>query len=189
MRRQDSLTNRADLHRLGAAKKMKDQIKFVDHEIQHDGDVGTSVLKWRESPAFDETGAVEVRFRGPERRIEPFDVPYLELDPGFGRRGDERIGLGKRSGQGFFHEDRNAALERRDSNGGVVRGRDRDRYRTHPAQERVKIGKPPNSDCGFNFATARWSNVVETDELDLLQPREMPGVVQAEHADADNANR
>jgi hypothetical protein len=167
---------------------MKDQIKFVDHEIQHDGDVGASVLKWRESPAFDETGAVEVRFRGPKRWIEPFDVPHLELDPGFGRRGDECIGLGQRSGQRFFHEDGDAALERRESNGGVVRGRDRDRYRTHPAQEGVKIGKAPNSDCGFNFATARSSDVVETYELDFLQAREMPGMVQAEHTNADNAN-
>ncbi len=189
MRRQDGLTNRADLHRLGAAEKMKDQIKFVDHEIQHDGDVGASRLKWRESPAFDEAGTVEVGFGGPERGVEPFDVPYLELDPGFGRRGDEGIGLGERPGQGFFHEDRNTALERRDSNVGVLRGRHRDRYRTHPAQERVKIGKPPNSDCGFNFVTARSIDVIETDELDLLQPREMPGVVQAEYADADNADR
>jgi hypothetical protein len=91
-------------------------------------------LKWRESPTFDEAGTVEVRFGGPERGIEPLDVPYLKLDPGFGRRGDERIGLGDRSGQGFLHEDRNAALERRDSNSRVVPSRDRDRYRTHPGQ-------------------------------------------------------
>ena len=116
-------------------------------------------------------------------------MPYLELDTDLGRRGDERIGLGERSGEGFFHKDRDAALERRDSNSGVVRGRDRDRHRTHAAQERVKIGKPPNSYCGFNLATARSIDVIETDELDLLQMREMPGVVQAENADADNANR
>jgi len=53
----------------------------------------------------------------------------------------------------------------------------------------VKIRKPPNSDCGFNFVTARSIDVVEADELDLVQSREMPSVMQTEHADADYANR
>jgi hypothetical protein len=71
----------------------------------------------------------------------------------------------------------------------MVGSRDRNGYRTDAPQERVKIGKPTDSHCRLDFTSTRPGNVVEPDQLDLIQPGEMPGMVQAERADSDNPDR
>src|SRR5262249_22121740 len=139
--------------------------------------VGTPVLKWRESPTFDEGRPVEVRLRGAQRRVKPFDVAHLKLNPGPGRGGNKGIGLGEGTGQRFLHEDWNSALKRRESHSGVIRGGDRDGHCAHPTQKRMKVGKPAYSDCSLNFATARRGDIVKADQLNLIESREMPGVV------------
>ena len=69
----------------GAAGEMEHQIEIVDHEIEHDGDVGAPGLEGRQPEALDVPGAVQVGLRRADGPVVALDVPDLELHPCRGR--------------------------------------------------------------------------------------------------------
>lgn len=57
---------------------MEHDFKIMDHEIEHDADIGAAPWIWRKAMGFDKLGAGEFFFERPERWIEAFDVTDLQ---------------------------------------------------------------------------------------------------------------
>jgi hypothetical protein len=60
-----------------AADHRPHQIDVVNHEIEHDGDVGATRIERREAIALDEPGRAHVRQRRPNGAVESLDVAGL----------------------------------------------------------------------------------------------------------------
>ena len=79
---------------LRAAGQVQHEVEIVDHEVEHDGDVGAAGLERRQPLALDVARAVEIGLGRAERAVVALDVAHLELEAAPRRRGDERVGLG-----------------------------------------------------------------------------------------------
>ena len=64
---------------LRAAGQVQHQVEVVDHEVEHDGDVGAPGLERRQPLALDVPRSVEIGLGGAKGAIEALDVPHLEL--------------------------------------------------------------------------------------------------------------
>ena len=156
VRAQQRQPRRAHLGGLGAAGEVQHQVEIVDHEVEHDGDVGAARLERRQPLALDVAGSVEIGLGRAERAVVALDVAR----PGAGprsrpRRGDERVGLGHRRRQRLLHQHRDAALERPEPDRGVRRRGHRDRHGLRRVEQRVEVGEARGAELRRRRPAAR----------------------------------
>ena len=174
----------------GAAGEVEDEIEIVDHQVEHDGDVGPPGLEGRQPVALQIAGIVQVGPRRAHGAVEALDVPDLERHPAARRRRDQRDPLppGWRRAA-FPSAPRDPALERAESHFGVGRRGHGDRHRLDPAQQ----ARPGRRKRGYRscrrHARARAESMSWTPTSVASGERgQVPRVVTAQRADADHAD-
>ena len=102
---------------------MQDDLQIVDHQVEHDADLGRAHRVGRKPVRLDELRPREQRLQRAEGRVEPLDVPDLKgAAAGVGEFG-QRAGVGGGFGDGFFDEEVLAAFEQEASQWEVRRRR------------------------------------------------------------------
>jgi len=102
-------------------------IEIVDHEVEHDIDVERAGGEDAEAMRLKEHGLLEKRKSGGDGGVEALQVTHLQ-DAAMGRGGfEKRIGIGERSGDGFFDEEIDAGGEEATAYAAVVDGGDAER--------------------------------------------------------------
>ena len=149
---------------LGAAGQVQDQVEVVDHEIEHDGDVGAARLEGGEALALEVERMVQQRLRGPQRLVEALDVPDLQLDALPRRLGDQLVGLAHGGGERLFHEHGHAAPQHLQTDLGVVRRGDGDGDGAHRPEQLVQVVEGPAAAGRRDLAGAGPVGVVHADE-------------------------
>ena len=79
-----------------AADERVHEVDVVDHEVEHDRDVGPARIERRQAVALDEPRRVDVRQRGADRAIEPLDVARLHQRAVRARERQHLVGLVER---------------------------------------------------------------------------------------------
>ena len=97
----------------GCADQLLDEVDVVDHEIEHDADVGAAQLERREPVRLDEAQLLQTAGRGQDRRIETFEVADLQRAVVNTRDVDELARLGNGGRDGLLDEHVNAVPEQR----------------------------------------------------------------------------
>ena len=95
----------------------------MDHEIEHDVDVGPAAFESAEPLGFDEERPVEHGGELDERGIEALEVTDGKREPAAFRGRDQRIGFFQRSRDRFLDERMHARLEARSGDVEVRFGR------------------------------------------------------------------
>ena len=92
---------------------MQDEVDVVDHEIEHDSDIGPAWIERRQPITVDESRRLDERQGGTHRPIEPLDMPGLDQCPALRGDGQQFIRFGERRGQRLLDQQMTPALERR----------------------------------------------------------------------------
>ena len=172
-----------------AAGQPQHQVEIVNHQVEHDRDIGAPRLERREPLALDVPRPVEIGLRGAKGAIVALDVPHLELHLAPRRRGDEGIGLGDRGREWLLHQHRHAAPECPKAHRRVRRRGDRDGHGLDPGQQRVEVAEGGHPQLPGHLGGTRLVGVVHPDQLGVLEHRQVTGMVPAERPDADHADR
>ena len=118
---EDGQTDGAEIaHRAGG--EAEHDVEIVDHEIEDDIDIEGARGEDAEAVRLKEHGSAEVALHGEDGGIEAFEMSGLKdasVTPG---EGDELVGLGERSGEGFFDEAVDAGGEKLRGDGAVMDG-------------------------------------------------------------------
>ena len=138
---QDREPRRPHFGGLRAAGQVQHQVEVVDHQVEHDRDVGAPRLERRQPLALDVPRPVEIGLRRAKRAVVALDVPDLKLHPAARRRGDQGVGLGQRRRERLLHQHRDAAPQRPEAHLGVGRRRHGDGDGLDPAQQRIEVGE------------------------------------------------
>jgi hypothetical protein len=91
----------------------EDDVDVVDHQVEHDVDVGGARLERREPVTFHEARAHDAVAHGHERGVEALEVPDAQLEPAGFRGRDQRVGLLERRSERLFHQHVDAGVEQR----------------------------------------------------------------------------
>ena len=62
----------------GRPNEMQNNFEIVNHEVEHDPDVGAAIWERRKPMRFDEARMGQARFQRAEHRIETLDMPDLQ---------------------------------------------------------------------------------------------------------------
>ena len=114
------------------------EVDVVDHQVEHDRDVGAARIERRQPVALDEPRVVDVRQRGAHGAIEPLDVAGLQHRARAPRDREQRVGFLDRRRDRLFDQHVQPALERRRGDGVVRRRRHDDAHRVDGVEQRVE---------------------------------------------------
>jgi hypothetical protein len=142
---------------------MEYEIEIVNHEIEHDGDIGAARLERSQPKTLDVARTVQERLRRPECAVVPLDVTHLQLHPPSLGAGDEVVRLSQRYRERLLHEHGDAHIERACANLSVGRGGHRDRNRLHLAQQIVHVAERGGAQPIGNLAGSNLVGVVDPD--------------------------
>src|SRR5437868_1183260 len=166
----------------------EEQVDVVNHQIEHDGDVGAARAERRQPFAVDEPRSLDVRQRGAYRAIEPLDVTDLNQHSLLAGEIEECICLFESCRDRLFDED---VLPARDRGAGDVEMRRRG-HDYHDAirciEQRLERRVAAGLQFFFDFRPALWSRLEETTELNPFQIAQNSYVVEPETARADDAD-
>ena len=163
----------------------------MDHQIEHDRDVGAPGLERRQPLALDVPRPVQVRLRRADRAVEALDVPHLEQHPRPLRRGDQRVRLGQRRPPAAFP----SARARR---GPSAAGRPSAWAGVGTATVTASTWPSNASRSGSARVPSSVGDLRGAGRVDVVDARparapgeaaQKPRVVAAERADADHADR
>jgi hypothetical protein len=158
----------------------------VDHEVEHDVDFCAAQLEPGEPLGFDEHRAVHAPAQGAKRLVVALDVAALQDELAARRRGDERVGLGERSGDRLLDEEVQAVLEALERHRMVPVGRHRD-YRGIGLVQKVLIaGKSGAAHLLRQRRGARGVGIRHAGERDSRQAGKLLRVVATHVARPDH---
>ena len=90
---------------------VQDDLDVVDHQIENNTDIGASVRIRREASDFEKPWVIEFAFQRGEDWVETLDVSDLEHTRTACSKLGKRAGIGRRVGDGLFHEKVLAAFQ------------------------------------------------------------------------------
>ena len=170
-----------DLRQL-AVRHGEHEVEVVDHQVEHHVDVDAALLEAGEALAFDVQRLAERGGERAERRVEALQVPHRQQRAALPRRGEQRVGLGERRGDGLFHQHVHARLEERQRHVAVLRRGHRDAHEVHAARERARVLVRRAAVLGRDALRARGVGVDHRHELHARGGGELLGVELAEVA-------
>jgi hypothetical protein len=110
---------------------MQDDIKVMDHEIQHDIHIQTPLIEKGKPVGFHEHGIPEVLTDGTESRVKTFEVPDLQDTTLTLSQSYQVVCLVNRLGHGLFQKDVYAGLKEVPGDGIMKRCRRGNAYRVN----------------------------------------------------------
>ncbi len=160
----------------------------MDHQVQHDADVGAATGVGGEAVGFDELGAGELGFEGAQGGVEAFDVADLEDEFLFLGDANQFAGLGGVVGNRFFDEEMAAFIKKQGADlvVGAGRGGDGDGFALFSGLFDggelfdVVLGGDAGPDVGIL--------VVDADEFGIGDLGIDAGVLAADMAHADDSD-
>ena len=167
---------------------MQNDFEIVNHQIEHDADVGAAIWIRRESMRFDETRMHQSRLERAQDRIESLDVANLkdQLIP----RGQFRQ-LGRVRGifrDRFLDQQMSATLQKRKRNCMVeVRWR-RNRSGVHQLGKFIERFRGSRAVFFANRIPPRKIDIVDRGEIRRRNFAIEPRVIASDMADAHDAN-
>ena len=188
-RREHRHADRRDVRRR-AADEREHEVDVVDHQVEHDRDVGAARIERREPVALDEARRVDVRQRRADRAVEPLDVSRLQRS----RRAPLRSRAARRPPRASSRSaSRSARACPRSSaalrDGVVRRRRHDDRHRVDLVEQRVERRERAYAELASRPARrARRRASKKPAKLDARHVAQNAHVMEAEPAGADDAD-
>ncbi len=137
----------------------------MDHEIEHDADVGAAEGIGGQPVRFDEPGMGEIMLGRLDGRIEPLEMAHLEDEPLSRGRGQQVVRFLQRGGDGLLDEGGDAGLQQRGADRMVPAGRDAHAGRLDLTQQVVEAAHRPAAGLPGHRPGARGVHVVDRHQL------------------------
>ncbi len=125
----------------------------MDHQVEHDADVGAARLERREPVRLDEARGRQLAGHGQDHGIEPLQVAHLQHQPVAGGKRDELACLVRRGGDRLLDQHVSAGCEEVAGDRVVQRSRRRDADGVDAADELAVIRK--GRECRARLRGAR----------------------------------
>src|ERR1700730_19383438 len=106
----------------------------MNHQIEHDVDIGPAMLDRSEPGRLDEAGCREYGLHRPDGCVEPLQMSHLQYSIGAPCGFDETLALLHGRGHGLFDQHMCPRLEKLPGDGEVVRRRSDDADRVDATQ-------------------------------------------------------
>ena len=165
----DGIGQDGDADRLHRAQRRRhhaeDDVEVVDHEVQHDVDVGAALGERREAVTLDEARLADDAVERADRRVEALEMADLQHAPAADGELEQRLALVHRRGERLLDQHVDPGVEQVARDGVVQLGRDGDARAVDPAGERAVIGDGLDAERGRDGAGTRGVDVGDRDEL------------------------
>ena len=160
----------------------------MDHEIEHDGHVGTARIERREPIAFDEAWRIHEWHGGAHGTIEALHVAHLQQHAGGAGTHQQVVGLVERYGKRLLDKDMLAAIESGRRHGVMCGGRHHDGHGIHLIEQSRQ--RREHADVELRGDVGRTTGVVihEAGEAVAAEIAKNAHVVHTEATGTDDAD-
>ena len=170
----------------GALGEGEDDVDIMDHDVEHDADVGGAEGVRRDALGFHKAGLDFEPVHGLADGVEAFGIADLQGAVIVAGQLEHVPSLGQREGEGFFDEHGDLAGEERFGDGGVVLGGYRDGYGVNLVEQLGGVTVGGGLVLLGQFAVAVLVEINDADEFDLFHFAVYAAVEAAHFAGADN---
>jgi hypothetical protein len=168
----------------GGAGQLEDDADVVDHQVQHDADLGTARGEGRQALGGDVTGVGDGLFEVRHHRIVMLDVTDLDDAVGLGGGVEDLGSLLEGDADGLLDEEVHALGEERERHRGVMVGRDDDADGVAVGRHLVEGEEAAAVMLGADLGRPGVVRLEDAGELGAGQGRIDAGVVLAERTRA-----
>jgi hypothetical protein len=163
-------------------------IQVVNHEVEHDADIGRTECVRGKPLGIDELGADRHLLECAQSRIESLDMADLQDGPAGAGVFDESFRLGSGRSHRLFHQCGDASREEWAGHFAVQDGGDRDGDGVYEVEHRSVVAEPSCAALRCDRLSLLSSRIGDGDELDARHCRENSRVVLAQVADAHDSD-
>ena len=173
--------------RTGEPHQRQHQIQIVNHQVEHDADVGRAAGEAAAALAGDVLGLQRQPLHLFKGGIEAFDVADLQHGSAPLGGGDQFLGLGEVGGQRLLDQHGDAARQEVGGDGVMGEGGGGDDGGVHQRRQGGVVGKGPRAAAEGDGLGLGGVRVGDADQFHVRHGRQDAGVFLAQMADADHS--